>query len=281
MPFQQISTVPDPNRTLPEYSQPPVIETVLGVQFSPLTTFSIPHFGLYWAKIREMFPNYEIQPPLGPIIEEFGEGQWKHVGVSIELAQFPELRCWFKDVSGTKLIQLQRDRFLFNWRKVKDEDVYPRYDNIKPNFAEKWDEFCRFLVEAGLEKPEVNQCEITYVNHIHLGQGWKSYGELKNVIAGWSGAISGNFLPEPESVNIGTRYFLPNGKGRLHVLMQPAIRRTDAKEILQLNLTARGKPESSTLQHLLEWLDLGHEWIVRGFTDFTTKTMHDLWGRKV
>jgi hypothetical protein len=63
--------------------------------------------------------------------------------------------------------------------------------------------------------------------------------------------------------------------------MQPAIRRTDAKEILQLNLTARGKPESSTLQHLLDWLDLGHEWIVNGFTDFTTKAMHDHWGKQV
>jgi uncharacterized protein (TIGR04255 family) len=127
----------------------------------------------------------------------------------------------------------------------------------------------------------VNQCEVTYVNHIHLGQGWKSYGELKNVIACWSGEISGSFLPEPESVNIGTRYVLPDGKGRLHVLMQPAIRRTDAKEILQLNLTARGKPDSSASQHLLEWMDLGHEWIVKGFTDFTSKTMHELWGRQV
>lgn len=273
--------MPGQNRTFPEYSRPPVIETVLGVQFRPLANFSVPHFGLYWAKIQDKYPSYEVQLPLGPIIEEFGEGQWKNVGVNIELMQIPEVRCWFKDGSGTKLIQLQRDRFLFNWRKVKDEDVYPHYENIKPDFTAKWEEFCRFLTDAGLEKPEVNQCEVTYVNHIHLGQGWKSYGELKNVIACWSGETSGNFLPEPESVNIGARYVLPDGKGRLHVLMQPAIRRTDAKEILQLNLTARGKPESSALQHLLEWLDLGHEWIVRGFTDFTSKTMHEHWGRQV
>ncbi len=273
--------MPEHNRTLPKYSQPPVIETVLGVQFRPLSNFSIPHIGLYWAKIREKYPDYEVQPPLGQVIEEFGEGQRKRVGVGFDIAQFPEFRCWFKEGSGTKLIQLQRDRFLFNWRKVKDEDVYPRYENIKPNFSASWEEFCRFLAEAGFDKPEVNQCEVTYVNHIHLGQGWKSYGELKNVVACWSGEHSGRFLPEPESVNIGTRYVLPNGKGRLHVLMQPAIRRTDAKEILQLNFTARGKPESSALPHLLEWLDLGHEWIVRGFTDFTSKVMHDQWGRQI
>jgi uncharacterized protein (TIGR04255 family) len=272
--------MPERNRTLPEFSRPPVIETVLGVQFRPVANFSIPHFGLFWAKIRDKYPGYEVQPPLGPVIEEFGEGQWKNVGVNIELMQIPEVRCWFKDSSGKQLIQLQRDRFLFNWRKVKDEDMYPRYDNIEPRFAETWNEFCSFLHEVGLEEPDVNQCEVTYVNHIDLGHGWKSYAELKNVIACWSGEISGSFLPDPESVNIGARYVLPNGKGRLHVLMQPAIRRTDAKEILQLNLTARGKPESSTAQHVLEWLDLGHKWIVRGFTDFTTKSMHEIWGRR-
>jgi len=31
----------------------------------------------------------------------------------------------------------------------------------------------------------------------------------------------------------------------------------------------------------MEWFDLGHEWIVKGFTDFTTEHMHEIWGRKI
>ncbi len=268
-----------PGRTLPDYERPPVVETLLGVQFAPLTQFSIPHFGLYWAKIRENYPNCQILPPLGSVIEQFGAVQFAQP--KLELIPIPEIRCWFIEKSGVMLTQIQRDRFIHNWRRVKAEDVYVHYENIKPKFTEEWKRFCEFLQEVGLGKPEVNQCEVTYVNHIEVGAGWKSYGELNKVIASWSGKYSGSFLPEPESVNVGARYVLPDKKGRLHIEMQPAIRQQDAREILQLNLTARGKPESSDLKHVLEWLDLGHEWIVRGFTDFTAKEMHDFWRRRV
>lgn len=267
-------------RTLPDYEHPPVVETYLGVQFAPLAQFSIPHFGLYWAKIREEYPEIQVQPPLGPVIEQFGSGVFVQPKVGVEVVTVPELRCWFIEKSGTMLTQVQRDRFIHNWRKRKPGDMYVHYARIKPKFTEEWNKFREFLDEAGLGEPEVNQCEMTYVNHIELGPGWNSYGELSKVVAFWSGTSSDNFLPAPESVNIGARYILPSQKGRLHIEMQPAITQ-EAKEILQLNLTARGKPESSNLQNILEWFDLGHEWIVRGFTDFTSKEMHNFWGRKI
>lgn len=267
--------------TLPEFDEPPVIETLLGVQFSPLVHFSIPHFGLYWARIREEYPNYEVQPPLGPVVEKFGEEIGKEASFRFELVHVPEVRCWFKDKTGTRLTQVQRGRFIHNWRKAKDEDVYPRYAKIKPKFAEEWKGFSRFVEETDLGKLEVNQCEVTYVNHIELGKGWESYGELNRVIACWSGRFSGKFLPAPESTLLNTSFVIPEQKGRLHITMQRVIRTRDAKEVLQLTLTARGKPDSSRLADIAEWFDLGHEWIVRGFTDFTTEEMHKLWRRKL
>ena len=268
-------------RTLPDYGQPPVVETLLGVQFSPLANFSIPHFGLYWAKIRQDYPNYQVLPPLGQRVEQFGSGLVQRPKIGVELISIPEVRCWFIEKSGAMLTQVQRDRFIHNWRKVEPNDVYVHYDRIRPRFTEEWKRFCEFLNDADLGTPEINQCEITYVNHIELGKGWSSYGDLNKVVAFWTGDSSGNFLPAPESVNIGARYVLPEKRGRLHIEAQPAIRPHDAKEILQVNLTARGKPESSDLQKILDWFDLGHEWIVRGFTDFTAKEMHNIWERKL
>jgi uncharacterized protein (TIGR04255 family) len=268
-------------RTLPDYECPPVVETYLGVQFASLTQFSIPHFGLYWAKIRQDYPEFQVHPPLGPVIEQFGTGQLTQPKLGVELVSVPEVRCWFIGKSGAVLTQVQKDRFIHNWRKLKRDDVYVHYDRIKPRFIEEWKRFCEFLQEADLGKPDINQCEMTYVNHIELGEGWKSYEELNKVIAYWSGSSSGDFLPAPESVSIGARYLLPDKKGRLHVEMQPAIRQQDAKEILQLNITARGKPESCDLEHVLEWFDLAHQWIVRGFTDFTAKEMHGFWRRTI
>jgi hypothetical protein len=71
---------------------------------------------------------------------------------------------------------------------------------------------------------------------------------------------------------------MPEG-GRLRVMMQPAIRRQGAKEVLQSTLTARGRPRRPELGASLGWFDLGHEWIVRGFTDLTTAAMHTIWRR--
>jgi uncharacterized protein (TIGR04255 family) len=264
---------------LPKFDRPPVFETVLGVQFNTLQGFSVLHYGLYWGKIRGSYPNYEVHPPLSPAVELFGAEAWKQPTAGLEVLQTPDIRTWFLDATGSMLLQTQKDRFLQNWRKVHDTNVYPHYEQLKPQFFSEWQTFCAFLNEVGINRPEVNQCEVTYVNHIEIQQGSKSYGSLRNVISCWSGEYSGDFLREPEAVGFNSRYLLQEKKGRLHISMQPAIRREDAKEILRLTLTARGKPASSEPTAIEEWFNIGHEWVVRGFTDVTTKEMHDMWGR--
>lgn len=263
----------------PRFDRPPVYETVLGVQFEPLRGFSIPHYGLYWSEIRREYPKYQIHPPLSPALELFGPEAKKDAQAGIELVDTPEVRTWFLTEDGRFLLQLQKDRFLQNWRKTQDSDVYPHYDQLRPKFCAEWQRFCRFLKEVEIETPVVNQCEVTYVNHIDIEQGPKSYENLSKIVSCWSGAYSGHFLSAPESVNFSFRHLLPENKGRLHVTMQPAIRRRDAKEILRLNLTVRGRPASSELRDIVEWLELGHEWAVRGFADVTTVEMHRHWGR--
>jgi hypothetical protein len=47
-----------------------------------------------------------------------------------------------------------------------------------------------------------------------------------------------------------------------------------------LTLTARGRPGSDGIPGVLQFLDVGREWIVRGFTSITTATMHKIWGRR-
>jgi len=50
------------------------------------------------------------------------------------------------------------------------------------------------------------------------------------------------------------------------------------KEILQVDLTARGKakPDYSDMD---SWLEIAHEWIVKGFTELTTTAGHKRWER--
>ena len=265
---------------LPEFNNPPVVETVLSLQFRPLKGFEIPHFGLYWANIKNEYPKYEIQPPLSHIIERFGREEIRPPGVEVNIAPAPEVRCWFLNQSENRLIQIQKDRFIYNWKKMSDNEEYPRYDNIKTSFIKEWNKFCNFLKRDNFDEPVVNQCEIIYVNHFEKGKGWKSYGELHKIFTYWSEVSSSGFLPEPEMVSFTVRYVMPERKGRLYMFVQPGIRRKDAKEVLQLQVIARGRPDSSRIDDILRWFDMGHEWIVQGFTDFTTEYMHQLWGRE-
>ena len=56
----------------PDFHDPPVIETVFGVEFTPLEEWNLAHFGLYWSEIRDKYKKVDVQPPLASTIELFG-----------------------------------------------------------------------------------------------------------------------------------------------------------------------------------------------------------------
>ncbi len=269
-----------PSTPLPEFDAPPVVETLLGVQFQRLESWGVPHFGLFWQLVRDEYPQFEVQPPLNQQIERFGSDDIRAPS-RLVLTQDPPVRCWFLNETGGRLLQLQNGHFIHNWRLIGEHDAYPRYDQtIRPAFESEWRRFCEFLTSSRISEPKIAQCEVTYVNHIVQGEGWGSSADLPKVLPCWSGANSGDFLPVPESVVLNANYVLPNQQGRLHITTEPAIRQVDAKEVLQLTLSVRGRPVSSSLADVMKWFDLGREWVVRGFADFTSSPMHKLWKRK-
>src|SRR6059036_832164 len=133
-----------------DFTNPPVIETVLSVQFAPLSKFSIPHFGLYWQKVRHKFPRTELRPPVAHVKEQFGSGEEKAaIQFSIEFvpATALQVRCWFLDQKGNRFLQVQNDRFIHNWQKVAGDETYPRYESVRSDFVEEWVRFRQFLSE--------------------------------------------------------------------------------------------------------------------------------------
>ena len=265
---------------LVDFENPPVVETVMGLQFAPLPGWNIVHFGLLWNLIRDEYPRFQVQPPIGSEIElKFDVSAANAPVPSVEMSGWP-VRCWFFDRSETRLIQIQSNCFIHNWRKTTATKNYEHYEVIKPIFSCEWNRFVDFLKRNEIAAPEVWQCEVTYVNHLERGVGWDSFSDLPSVLPSWSGQASGDFLPKPEVVFLNVGYPMPNNSGRLQIVAQPAIRQSDGKEVLQLTLTARGQPKSSAHEDLLKWLDLGHEWVVRGFKDFTSRKMHGVWGIK-
>lgn len=266
--------------TIHDFTKPPIIETVLSVQFVPIDGFTVPYIGLYWNTIRKEFGRFESKPPIGHTKESFSNvTPSRDLALSFSPSSDIPFRGWFLDKQGNQILQIQKDRFIHNWQKISGDETYPRYESVRNKFREEWDRFNAFLKQEGLPPPEINQCEVTYVNHIEYERGWKGFGELGKVIPLWSGKPSGTFLSSPENINFNVTYRLEDNQGRLYVGMQPVIRARDAKEVLQLNLTARVVPSSSTPEDVLRWLDLGRLWIVKGFNDFTTPEIRKEWGQ--
>lgn len=265
---------------MPKYRKPPVMEVAISVQFDELAGFQPVHFGLLWERIRDRYPHTEHHPPLPSIVELF-EGSGSQRATLTFDAGFPVGRCWYLTDDNLRLIQVQPDRFILNWRKLDTDIEYPSYDTLRDEFSEELGLLEAFIRDNELGDFQPTQCEVTYVNHIPQGQGWQRRADLSNVLTTWTGATSEGSLPEAEDARLAWQYRLGESSplGRLHVQLQSATRKRDGIPIFALQLTARGTPTNEGIRGVLEFNDLAHEWIVRGFTAITTAQMHELWER--
>jgi uncharacterized protein (TIGR04255 family) len=254
----------------------------MSVQFDPMTSLSPIHLGRWWIDERRVrYPVTEERPPLEPTLEQFTAPQ-PVPAFNFRLMTGPVTPAvWFLKNDRTELLQIQRDRFTRNWAKKSDDEQYPSYDRLWPAFERDYSEFSEFLEAEGIGHPSLNQCELTYVNPISL-PSWQVNPDLTAVLAPWTGATTEGFLPEAEDVQVAIRYTIPDPQGqpagRLYVKVDPAVL-PDKTPALVMTLSARGRPLGPGLVGTKAFLDLGHEWIVRGFTSLTTETMHAEWGR--
>lgn len=115
------------SKFLPEYDNPPITEVVCGVLFKPVVNLLVPHIGLLWEKFKAEYPLCKEVAPLTPMIEQFETAQ----GLGFEITEIPPLpRIWFLQTNDNGIIQIQRDRLLYNWRKIRMDDEYPRYHKV-------------------------------------------------------------------------------------------------------------------------------------------------------
>jgi len=269
----------------PSYTRPPVTEVALAVYFSPSLNLRTAQLGKLWDRWRDRFPRTEDQPPLPPIpLESFAQPlpafSFQFSGI------FPGPRVWFLSETGDRVIQIQPDRLVLNWRHTTEEETYPRYETLLPVFTKAARDLVAFLSEEGLSPPTIVQAEVTYVNPIPIDALGDSR-DLARLTTLWSGALSDEFLPTPEDVRLSIRYRIPDPSsgdpiGRLYVEGTPTFHQgldsVKANEVFMLQLFARGKPLGEGLEGALAFLDVGHDWVVRGFTSLTTKRMHEEWG---
>jgi len=261
---------------LPKFRNPPVVEVALSILFDTLPGYRSAHAGLFWQRIRDRFPLTEDLPELPVIVEEVGGPA---PPPRLEIIEHPRVRTWFHSSDRTQLLQVQSNRVAYNWKKGSSEHEYPSYNEVESRFCQLLPTFEEFVAQENLGRIETTQAELTYVNHIR-----EPHQAVDRVFRFFRHQQGEAFLPKPEDVARYTaRYPIvePSGelRGRLIVELQPAYLTFDRTEVLSLNMVARGKPVSPDIDGALRFLKIGHEWIVRGFTELTTSEMHAKWER--
>lgn len=265
--------------SLPEYEKPPLAEVICGTTYKPLDKFVASHMGILWGQFQPDYPKVEELAPLSSPIEIF---QGQQIPTELEFTTVPPLpRQRFTSKDGNNVIQIQRDRFIFNWRKVNQDDSYPRYLKVIESFEEKLSIFENFL-QSGNINVEPIQNELTYINQIPQGDLWETIQDIRNIFPKIDLSFNGLILKEPETTNWRISFVLPNNLGRLHTVIRTnAERVSDGKPLIMFELTVRGMNQEQSKLNRKAWFDSAREWIVKGFTDLTSEEIQNkIWERR-
>ncbi|NQV25710.1 MAG: TIGR04255 family protein [Rhodopirellula sp.] len=258
----------------PTFRNPPVVEVILGAQFSKLD-LPLSDLACFHSELRSDWPNSTEAPTIEPQFETFGDDRLWASTRNLQFTNRPDCRFQFRNANDDKMIQVQRTRLHVNW--MGNGADYPRYETIRQLFADVLSQFKLYLKSLGIAEPRINQWEVTYLNHIPAGDLWKSANNW--TFSKLVGDVSVSSC-ELESFSGEWHWVLAEQTGRLHLDWKHARTESDANEskfdeIVRLNFTARGS--ASDEQSLFDGFDIGHKAIVNTFTECASDFARSHW----
>ncbi len=250
------------------FKNPPIHELIIGVFLdTPVKSFRSEHIGLLWSQFRSEFPTVLQREPIwlgdkGIQLELMGDGNI-----------FPMPRFWFISEDDIKLIQVQKNAFILNWRKQQNE--YPRFnEHLKPCFDEKFEIFKDFLgTEFGMSEVKISHCELTYTDMIKPCEYWCGPQDTSKVIPFFS-------MPPIESTDGAVADFSCTYHQDIdsHLQLYITIRTAElaggsADKCLLLDFKAVGQPTGSSKSNVDEWFSQAHNRIINQFLSMTDKSV--------
>jgi uncharacterized protein (TIGR04255 family) len=186
-------------------------------------------------------------------------------------------RVWLISADDELLVQVQNTRFIQNWRRRVSR--YRRFEQVRDPFWTNFRLFLEFLDQENLDRPIIQQVEVTYIN-------WIPDMPMSDFLR--PGSVAEVSVPGveryPDQQSWIARYSLQNDKDliqRLYVQCLPASRYDAPDEPgSQFALVCRAARSSGVSEaEVGELISLARATIVTAFTDLTTVAAHERWGR--
>lgn len=246
----------------------------MGIQFKEIGVTGPEFWPLRQSFSR--FPKIEERPRLRKSPQEVFGVRNPNPGPAELGIRFSEAveqpRLWFVSDNDAELVQVQSDRFIRNWRLRTADSIYPRYDEyLRGAFKDDLVSFFDWAQSAGGDPLEIDQCEMSYLNHIEA-----HHARAEDALSIWDpSSIDGGI--EDVSIRFSRIW---DDTARVRVSIVPAYRNSDGTELYKLDLVARGQPKSSDVEGVMGFMDGARSEIVHLFTAITTARMHKTWGRR-
>ncbi|HTR54971.1 MAG TPA: hypothetical protein VMJ10_30005 [Kofleriaceae bacterium] len=174
----------------------PIDEVVFSFVLSTPTGLDATEAGLYLAERTDRFPRHEVHEP----IVNVNEPGW------IEMP--PPVRVWLVSADDGWLVQLQRDRFLANWRK-RGTAAYPGFTRSGGAMQFALDEFSRFQAFCqrihGGEKPVAATVDVSKIDLLVQGREWHEVAEALEIAPALKSAARWFSKPPTENIAIHTQ----------------------------------------------------------------------------
>jgi uncharacterized protein (TIGR04255 family) len=243
------------------YKKAPLVEVVVGIQLSKEAITSEFIFEFYQLS-KNKFPKIQEHPPLPFQIEN------KDSNAQLGLPNGISSRKFFIESEGNRLIQLQHNRIVFNWRVAKPDDQYPHYDSVIK-------EFYGIIEQVEKKVPIkllINQLEFSYVNHMVLEDFGLDSLQVSNIIKFI------NFPNPLKTINCNLSLWEPELEGNIIAQLKSAKRNRDDKKILIYETTCRGVNKNG--QSVEQWFDQAHQKLLQLFENSITDKAKSIWQKQ-
>ncbi len=242
----------------------PLVEVAFGVRFVA-PEFDVVNFGEYYQLIRDDFATRKMVAPIAT---------QESTDLVTQTVQVPTLpRVWFEQ--GTRLIQLQSDRFVYNWRKdATTEEPYPGFAELFAEFRERWAQFRDFAARTFQLPLHIEELSLTYVNQIRSADG------MEPPIFNFRAEPLTDDLPKPEHWVSQLRFALVEENAQLTISARPAIYLVTQERMTQLDVVvgSRDAPPAEDTEQFYFWFDAAHSLVHRGFKGLVRKEWRAKWG---
>ena len=244
------------------FENPPINEVVVSIYFTPqLSDFRNEHIGLFWQKIKNEFPVARQQPAIPTSAA---------IGPDVNADElFPMPRYWFIADDDINLIQIQKNAFMFNWRRR--DDVYPRFHrNIKPAFDKYYGLFSELIrTEIQNEEPAIDLCELTYINAVERCEFWDGPEDTEKIIPSFPLLSPGIEVSGHPEFNCNYGYRIETDM-QLSIGIRSGVMAQQADTpVMIFEIRARGRLGQAAKSEADAWFERAHDAIAQCFVGMT------------